>query len=55
MRTCSKCNKDFEEGYYAEGNYYCSDECLLKDYTPEEWTTAHQENSDENYWTVFDE
>ena len=55
MRKCTICNNEVEIGYYAQDDYYCSDKCLSKDYTKEEWEMAHQENSDEFYWTIFEE
>lgn len=38
-RTCSECGKDMTEGYCIENGleYYCSDECLHKHYTDEEY------------------
>lgn len=55
MRICKICNEKVEVGYYAQDEYYCSDECLSKDFTSKEWKEAHEENGDEFYWTVFEE
>ena len=39
MRTCSECGKAMAQGYVVGGGdeYYCSDECLHKHYSEEEW------------------
>ena len=59
-RKCSECKKGMNSGYII-GNgdeYYCSDECLHKEYTPAEWEVmADDEETDEafNYWTEWEE
>lgn len=55
-RVCSECGKDFTRGYVIEGglNYYCSDECLSKNITPEEYETLFDEGNGETYWTEFE-
>ena len=58
MRTCKICGKEIkngEPGYYAAGDYYCSDECLSKDFTKEEWEQVYDDDSDEFYWTIFED
>ena len=58
-RKCDKCKNGMNSGYLI-GNgdeYYCSDECLNKVYTPEEWQLmADDEETDEafNYWTEWE-
>lgn len=55
-RICSECGDVMQQGYY-DGNYYCSDDCLHKTYTPEEWTKAYEESEknggDDCYWTQW--
>ena len=37
-RKCSECGRGMNEGYVVGGdNYYCSEDCLHKHFTPEEW------------------
>jgi hypothetical protein len=55
-RKCSHCDKGMNEGYVVGGGdeYYCTDECLHKVYTPKEWNEEMciYEN-DDNYWTSW--
>lgn len=40
MRICNECGKHIKEsGYVVENGveYYCSNDCLHKHYTPSEW------------------
>jgi len=56
-RTCSECGKGMNEGFLVGGGmeYYCTDECLHKHYTKEEWENEmYSDDSDENYWTEWD-
>lgn len=52
-RSCNKCSKCLNSGYYIRNNktYYCSDECLAKDYTDEEYDRMY--DNDEAYWTDY--
>ena len=68
-RKCSECGSGMNEGYLVGGGdaYYCSDECLHKHFTPEEWSQecmVYDERyddadegldgmivGDESYWT----
>jgi len=61
-RTCDECGKGMNEGYCIDGGmaYYCSDECLHKNFTPEEWEEMCSDDDDalepsESYWTTWDE
>lgn len=67
MRTCSECGKPMAKGYVVWGGdeYYCSDKCLHKHYSAEEWEEMsaaeedpfddydEEEGNDENYWTEW--
>ena len=56
VRTCAICQKVFlDEGYVYRGGerYYCSDECLSHDFTPEEWSDEYNDNFGCSYWTTF--
>ena len=55
MPLCCKCNKKVIEGFHAAGKYYCGADCLEKDYTSEEWDALYKEDSDEFYWSVFED
>ena len=59
-RKCSECGRPVFEGYIVWGGteYYCSDECLHKHYTPQQWTEMSSgpagregDGNDVNYWT----
>jgi hypothetical protein len=51
-RVCSECGKPMWEGFYDD-NYYCSEKCLHKHYTPEEWIEAYDDGEGEAYWTEW--
>jgi hypothetical protein len=55
-RECDECGKGFNEGYCVDGGsfYYCSDECLHKHYTAEEWEEMCADDGD-SYWGRWDE
>lgn len=58
-RKCTKCNKGMNSGYVlANGDeYYCSDECLHKVYTPQAWELlVDDDDCDEgyNYYTEWE-
>ena len=43
IRICSECGTPFDDGYMigAGFEYYCSDECLHKHYTPEQYLALY--------------
>tara|TARA_R110002153_G_scaffold40683_7_gene116367 strand:- start:975 stop:1169 length:195 start_codon:yes stop_codon:yes gene_type:complete len=56
-RKCDQCNVKMYEGYYigadtGEESYYCSDECLYKNYTKEQYEKMHYED-EHSFWTSF--
>lgn len=55
FRVCSICGEYMDEGYvYNSGEkYYCSDECLHQDFTPEQWKEECDTNEDTTYWTTW--
>ena len=55
MRICSECKKKMIDGYYTYDGleYYCSDECLHKHYTEEEYLEMCDE--DNIYWTAWED
>lgn len=56
-RTCSECGKLMKEGYCIDDGteYYCSDECLHKNYTEEEWEEMYDDGEGDSYWTEWEE
>jgi hypothetical protein len=43
IRFCSECGEPMEEGYllYGGDSYYCSDDCLFKNHTKDEWRAMY--------------
>lgn len=52
FRVCSECGALMHEGYCVDMGYahYCSDKCLHKHFTDEEWCEECKTNS-QSYWT----
>lgn len=51
-RICSECGSVMEDGFFVEpSEYYCSDDCLNKHYTEEEYQKMHDD--DNAYWTQW--
>ena len=63
-QQCTECRKGMNEGYVIEGGmeYYCSDECLHKNVTPDEFSEFYIGNIDDDdeigdiqiYWTEWE-
>ena len=55
MRFCSECGKRINEGYCIENGfaYYCSDTCLYKNMTEEEYLDLY--NNGDSYYTEWEE
>jgi hypothetical protein len=55
-RTCSECGKGMNEGYCIDSGceYYCSDACLHKHFTPEEWESMYADGDGDSYYTEWD-
>lgn len=53
MRTCDICGKPMLDGFCIRDGmeYFCSDECLRKVYTEEEYQELY--DSDQAYWTTW--
>ena len=56
-RVCSECGAIMEEGYCIDSgaDYYCSDECLGGNMTPEEFDELYDEGAGDSYWTEWSE
>ena len=56
-RTCSECHKKMTEGYCIENGmaYYCSDECLHKNMTQEEYLELYDDGNGDSYYTEWED
>jgi hypothetical protein len=56
-RKCSHCGEEMFEGYCIdEGRfYYCSDECLYKNMTHEEYLELYDDGEGDSYYTQWDD
>jgi hypothetical protein len=63
---CDECGNGMNEGYVIEGanEHYCSDECLHKNVTPDDFQNFYIGNMDDDdddigdiqiYWTEWEE
>ena len=52
-RCCSECGKPMYEGFCIENGaeYYCSEECLHKNISEEEYTKLYDDGKGDSYWT----
>jgi len=55
IRVCSECGKPMTEGFCIEdgADYYCSEECLHKNLTEEEYNDLYDDGKGESYWTSW--
>ena len=55
FRICSECGKHMGQGYVIDAGleYYCSDECLHKHYTEEEYLELYADGYGDSYWTEW--
>ena len=55
VRACSECGKPMTEGFCIEdgAEYYCSEECLHKHLTEEEFDNLYDEGRGNSYWTSW--
>ncbi len=56
QRTCDHCGATMAEGYCVDSGceYYCSDACLHKHYTPDEWQKIYRDGDGDSYWTEWE-
>ena len=56
-RKCTECGKGMNEGYVIENGceYYCSDECLHKHVSPEEFLELFDDGEGDTYWTDWED
>jgi len=54
FRICEECGKPMIEGYVVFGcNTYCSDECLHKHVSEEQYYTLYNDGDSDTYWTTW--
>ena len=53
VKKCSECHNIMTEGYIIRDGeeYYCSDECLSKNYRDNEFDELYEQG--DSYWTEF--
>lgn len=56
-RVCYDCGKPMKKGYCIDNGseHYCSDECLHKHYTPEQWDEMYDGGNSDSYWAEWEE
>lgn len=56
VRICTECGQPMVAGVYADGNYYCSDECLDKGLGIEKYLELSDPEDEDNeyYYTEWD-
>lgn len=55
IRMCDECGHLMNEGFVVESGieYYCSEECLHKHITEEEWEELYDDGNGDSYWTEW--
>ena len=55
VRLCGECKTIMTEGYLIHDGdaYYCSDECLYKNWTIKEWEEVTKDDNSSCYWTEW--
>lgn len=61
-RQCDECGSGMDEGYVVNGGeeYYCTEECLHKHYSADEWIEMcgdddDEDNDSDSYWTDWND
>lgn len=54
-RICNECGKEMWEGYCIDNGleYYCSEECLHKNISEEEFEELYDNGNGDSYWTEW--
>ena len=54
FRVCDECGRPMIEGYVVDGcDTYCSDECLHKHLTDEQFNNLYNDGNGDTYWTTW--
>lgn len=56
-RRCTECSKPMSEGFMVDNGYqyFCSEDCLTKHYTLEEWDAMYADGSTDSFWTEWED
>jgi len=56
-RKCDECGKGMNEGYVIDGGceHYCSDACLHKHVSADEFDDLHDDGDGDSYWTEWED
>ena len=56
MRKCTQCQANMLDGYVIEDGfaYYCSDDCLEKNMSRQEYEELHDDGEGSSYWTEWE-
>ena len=56
-RKCDECGKGMNEGYVIDGGceHYCSDACLHKHMSADEYDALHDDGDGDSYWTEWED
>jgi hypothetical protein len=54
-RKCDECGEGMNEGYVIEGGceHYCSDDCLHKHVSADEFEDLYDDGDGDSYWTEW--
>ena len=57
IRVCSECGHLMDNGYCIENGiyYYCSEKCLHKNMSEEEFLKLYDDGNGDSYWTEWEE
>lgn len=55
-RKCDWCNEGMNEGYMIHGGieHYCSDECLFKNYSLDDWNDMYNDGDGDSCYTDWE-
>lgn len=55
-RICTECGKEMREGFCIENGieYYCTEDCLYKNISEEEYLELYDEGNGDSYWTQWE-
>jgi hypothetical protein len=56
-RKCNECGEGMNEGYVTDGGceHYCSDACLHKHVSADEFDDLHDDGDGDSYWTEWED
>lgn len=54
-RKCTCCGKGMNEGFFADYEYFCDNDCLYTEFPPTIWGKVAEEDSDNYYWTEWED